>query len=438
MINILRTISSKYLSSLLLLALFAFNSNAQNHPSDSKTPIDIQLEISEYQKNLTDTYSNEETSILSDADREKFIALGGHPFFPINSKYRITADLTVFSKPERIEMKTSTSRIANYKIYCKATFMIDGQNYELFVYQNMAAFASVLHKDMLFLPFTDLTSGEETYGGGRYLDLSIPKNKNKIIIDFNKAYHPYCAYSEGYSCPIPPQANFVEHKIEAGIKFLDIKLGLLANDLLEKSIAYHDPKNNWNKLKTKLSFKTIMADKSERKRNIIINNEKAKFKFISTYQEGQLEYIVKNNIGEAKWNGSTNIPEDIAKKYRISNDRAVMFRNYYTYLYGMPMKLKDPGIVVNQLAQQVDFYGKTYNRIKVNYDPEVGTDTWYFYFNTITHALEAYQFFKDESKNDGEYILFEKTKVIDNIKIPSIRHWYYNAGQKFLATDFIE
>jgi len=94
---------------------------------------------------------------------------------------------------------------------------------ELFLYQDARAFTNKLYKDHLFLPFTDLTSGEESYGGGRYIDLKVPADKTKIVIDFNKSYQPYCAYTDGYSCPIPPTENFIDYRIEAGIQHLDIK-----------------------------------------------------------------------------------------------------------------------------------------------------------------------------------------------------------------------
>ena len=74
--------------------------------------------------------------------------------------------------------------------------------------------------DHLFLPFTDNTNGVETYGGGRYIDLKIPAG-NTINIDFNKAYNPYCAYSDKYSCPIPPPENHLDIEIKAGIKLTD-------------------------------------------------------------------------------------------------------------------------------------------------------------------------------------------------------------------------
>ena len=69
----------------------------------------------------------------------------------------------------------------------------------------------------MFLPFLDATNGVETYGGGRYLDMKVPKS-NEVIIDFNKAYNPYCVYNHEYSCPIVPLENELDVEINAGVK----------------------------------------------------------------------------------------------------------------------------------------------------------------------------------------------------------------------------
>jgi len=211
-----------------------------------------------------------------------------------------------------------------------------------------------------------------------------------------------------------------------------------ADELIDKSISFHDPLNNWNNFKSNLSFTTERPDKVNGKRKVAIDNKSKTFSFWAQYDEGMLNYSVVKEQPKALWNSSTLIPDDIAKKYRISPERAIMYRDYYTYLYGMPMKLKDQGTIVHQEVTQVEFYGKKYDKVKVTYDPEVGDDIWYFYFDPGNHALEAYQFFHDESKNDGEYILFEELKETEGIKIPRIRKWYYNKDEKFLATDILE
>lgn len=211
-----------------------------------------------------------------------------------------------------------------------------------------------------------------------------------------------------------------------------------ASELLQKSIEFHDPQSNWDKFNAELNFKVIVPEKEDTKRKAIINNEKQSFSFFAQYDEGLLVYEVNQAKGTAKWNGSEEISEDVSKKYRISPQRAIMYRDYYSYLYGMPMKLLDAGTIIHPDVEEVKFHGKSYNKIKVTYAPEVGDDIWYFYFNPISNALEAYQFFHDEAKNDGEYILFEELKEIQNVKFPRIRKWYYNKDEKFLATDELE
>ena len=211
-----------------------------------------------------------------------------------------------------------------------------------------------------------------------------------------------------------------------------------AVELIDKSISFHDPDNNWKNFNGQLSFITERPDRPDGKRKVSIDNKRKSFSFWAQHEEGLLSYKVDKDQPKATWNGNEEIPEDMAKKYRIATDRAIMYRDYYSYLYGMPMKLKDQGTIVHPEVTQVEFYGKKYDKIKVTYDPEVGDDIWYFYFNPETHALQAYQFFHDESKNDGEYILFDELKETQGVKMPRIRKWFYNQDEKFLATDILQ
>jgi len=211
-----------------------------------------------------------------------------------------------------------------------------------------------------------------------------------------------------------------------------------ASQLLDKSIAYHDPNDNWDSFEGELLFTVLFPGRPDAKRTVMINNKKSKFVFLAPYDDGTLKYVVEKNVPIALWNNAAEIPAEAAKKHKIKPERATMYRDYYTYLYGMPMKLKDPGTIINPKVEAVSFHGKEYNRIRVTYDKGVGNDIWYFYFNPKSNALEAYQFFHDESKNDGEYILFEGEKLIDGVKIPKDRVWYYNEGAKYLATDVLE
>ena len=111
-------------------------------------------------------------------------------------------------------------------------------------------------------------------------------------------------------------------------------------------------------------------------------------------------------------------------------------KNYYTYLYGLPMKLKDPGTILDSKVQTKPFEGKEYLVLKVNYEEGVGKDVWYFYFDPNTFAMEVYQFYHDESKNDGEYILLEGLEEINDIKMPKTRVWYVNSDDIFIQMFF--
>lgn len=171
-------------------------------------------ESKKFQQNLNKEFSSKEESPLSEEDLAVFEGL---EFFPIDSNFIVTAKLTFHKNSEPFQMSTTTDRLPVYKLYATARFELNGKPYSLEIYQNEKLLLTPEYEDYLFLPFTDLTNGSLSYGGGRYLDLNIPKG-DSIVIDFNKAYNPYCAYNKKYSCPIPPKANHLATSVTAGVK----------------------------------------------------------------------------------------------------------------------------------------------------------------------------------------------------------------------------
>lgn len=171
-------------------------------------------EILTWQEEMDAEFRDPKKSPLAKPDRKKFKGL---PYFEISSKFRVDAKFirTVGERPFR--MPTTTGRMPFYEKFGEAHFEIEGETFVLTIYQSHELRVTEEYKDYLFLPFTDLTNGEGTYEGGRYLGLSIPEGET-IVIDFNKAYNPYCAYNEFYSCPIVPSENHLETRIEAGVK----------------------------------------------------------------------------------------------------------------------------------------------------------------------------------------------------------------------------
>ncbi len=176
-------------------------------------------DIQKFQQELNAEYKSPKKTPLRG---DHFTSFKEHPFFPINLKYRVSAKLTKTENPEPFELPTSSGKTKTYQEYGKASFVLDGKELTLTLYQSLALSKQEGYEDYLFLPFRDATNEIETYGGGKYMDLKIPTG-NTIILDFNKSYHPLCAYNAfDYSCPIVPRENFLPVRIEAGVMYEDV------------------------------------------------------------------------------------------------------------------------------------------------------------------------------------------------------------------------
>lgn len=169
-------------------------------------------QLEHHRDSINHHFADPETSILDSALIPTFDHL---PFFEIDSTFQVNASFKKAKKRRTIIMKTSTDRMAEYLIYGTISFELKGEKCKLTVYRNKAHTSHPLYKDYLFLPFTDMSTGEESYGTGRYLDLKI-SDLDHLILDFNYCYAPYCAYSDRYSCPVPPSNNHINLKVLAG------------------------------------------------------------------------------------------------------------------------------------------------------------------------------------------------------------------------------
>ena len=167
-----------------------------------------------FQSELNKSYADSLKSPLMKDDLKQFKGLD---FFSLNEKFIVEATFIRTKKEKPFGMKTTTSRTPLYKKYGELHFEIDGKAFKLNVYQNVDLNKKPGYEDYLFLPFSDLTCGKESYIGGRYVDMRIQKGKTWTI-DFNKAYNPYCAYNYEYSCPIVPLENDLDIEILAGVK----------------------------------------------------------------------------------------------------------------------------------------------------------------------------------------------------------------------------
>ena len=182
--------------------------------SSGKRPI---RGASEYQIAQNAIFKDGSKSPLTKKDLKNFRGLD---FFPIDSSFIVKASLTRIEDAPIFEMATTTDRKPLYREYGLLNFEVNGVKCELTVYQNIDDLQREETENLLFLPFTDDTSGESSYGGGRYMDLSITDitPENTIELNFNNTYNPYCAYNEMYSCPLTPRKNHLNVSITAGIK----------------------------------------------------------------------------------------------------------------------------------------------------------------------------------------------------------------------------
>ena len=211
---------------------------------------------------------------------------------------------------------------------------------------------------------------------------------------------------------------------------------MTGSQLLEKAIKFHDPNDNWATFSGTLNITMKTPTKSDRHSIISIDLPNEYFQLVANQNNISYEYTLDEQECQITYNGNPATEKEKTTN-NLSCERAKMYRNYYTYLYGLPMKLKDTGTIIHEKVAQKKFKGKDYFVLKVSYEKEVGDDTWYFYFDPSTYAMEVYQFYHEEEKNDGEFILLSDLEMVNGIKMPKNRAWYYNKEEKYLGTDFL-
>ena len=130
----------------------------------------------------------------------------GLNYYPVREDFRFELEVEKYTEPQEIQMQTSTGDLRTFTRFGRVTFEVDGLSASLTIFSNEHGF---------FVPFVDAGAGKVTYGAGRYLDPELNEAGN-LVLDFNLAYNPYCAYNDLYSCPIPPAENRLSVAIKAG------------------------------------------------------------------------------------------------------------------------------------------------------------------------------------------------------------------------------
>ncbi len=188
---------------VVLLSLIIWYSLPNSHPDHVSDDYPAEILQARAQKNAT--FQDEEDSPLKDP--ASFDSLS---YYPINPEFQVRARLDYIRPARKVKVPNSQGSEEEYLKYARAYFKLNGKEVKLLMLRKSK------EAPQLFLAFTDETSGGDTYGGGRYLDIPYQKGQIYAILDFNQAYHPYCLYNEDYVCPIPPRENHIQARIEAG------------------------------------------------------------------------------------------------------------------------------------------------------------------------------------------------------------------------------
>ena len=208
-----------------------------------------------------------------------------------------------------------------------------------------------------------------------------------------------------------------------------------AEALLDRSIRYHDPDGRWSAFAQTLVFEESRPNGTLRRSRVTIDLPRDRFVHVSDDGDTRIERVLVGDSCGVTLNGSASFTEAETEEHRLGCDRARWIRDYYTYLWGLPMKLRDPGAVLAPDVQRTTFAGREVDALRVTYEPDVGGDTWYFYLDPETARLVGYRFYHDESKNDGEYIELEDEYRIETLRLPQTRTWYFNNDESLLGTD---
>ncbi|MFZ1809162.1 MAG: DUF6503 family protein [Cyclobacteriaceae bacterium] len=189
-----------------------------------------------------------------------------------------------------------------------------------------------------------------------------------------------------------------------------------ATSILEKSIQYHDPKGQWSTFNHEMEFVSERPNGPDRKSRATIDNNKGYF------------HLEENgNKMTVTMDDCTDIPEG-----KTCED-VKRTRNYYVYLWGLPMKLKDKGTAIDSKVMEEKFEGKDCYMLRVPY----AEDIWFFYINMATYKMEGYMFYKDEPTKKGEVIYLDGEERVGDMRIPKNRKWVTTPDSRVLGTDVL-
>ncbi len=207
--------------------------------------------------------------------------------------------------------------------------------------------------------------------------------------------------------------------------------------IIERSIEFHDPNNNWVSLQAHLEFTESRPDGEDRHTSIEIDNIRGNFCLNREVKKMHVQRHIKLDSCFYNIDEYDQLTDKEFEQFKLNDERSFFMRNYYLYLWGLPMKLTDKGTRVEEKVKITKFDSKEAYEVKVTYDAKTGSDIWFFYFDPSNYAMIGYRFYHDLEKNDGEYILLEDSELVFGLNIPKSRSWYTHQDSTLLGTDIL-
>ena len=207
-----------------------------------------------------------------------------------------------------------------------------------------------------------------------------------------------------------------------------------AKELLDRSIAYHDPQGRWKRGAFKFTETASRPDGTGHRNDLRFDNARNRFELDTAIDGRVLALVVENDNVVVRLDGKADLSADELERYRLKPAQVLSRRNRDLYLWGLPMKLRDPGTQLDPRVKEAHFDGRAAYQLRVTYDAAVGSDTWYFFLDPETCALVGHRFYHDEPAGDGEYAVFSEEVSGQDLRLPRVRRWYTNKDNKPVIT----
>ncbi|MFT7665220.1 MAG: hypothetical protein ACI87A_003456, partial [Planctomycetota bacterium] len=208
-----------------------------------------------------------------------------------------------------------------------------------------------------------------------------------------------------------------------------------SEQVLNRSIAFHDPDGLWNDVAIPLQWVGRKADGTISMDLTVALGPHGAFQLSGQYGGAHFEYAVVDDQATVSLDGQTELSEEKRKSFALDREDGLFWRNYFGFLGGLPMCLRDPDVQLEMVPFLTELEERTVLAVRTSFDAEIGTDLWTFYFDQSTFELVGCRFDRADSERDGETLVFEGLCEVGGMQLPKLRGWSMNSDGKILGTD---